>query len=100
MAELCDLMVSSLGQPRYDSPLAEFVADRRTNEHYVDEDDRVLLHDTVLLLTDQTGRPRSSRASNPAGRGAASSSRPAAPRSAWSPAEACARGSTTSSAVW
>ena len=57
MAELCDLMVSSLGDPRYDSPLAEFVADRRTNEHYVDEDDRVLLHDTVLLLTDQQRPP-------------------------------------------
>ena len=56
MTELADLTVASLGPPRYDSPLADYVADRDTNEHYVDEDDRVLFHDTVSQL-EQLGRP-------------------------------------------
>lgn len=50
MTVLADLMVPTLGEPRHDSPLADFIADRRTNEHYVSEDDRVLLHDTVEQL--------------------------------------------------
>jgi 6-phosphofructokinase 1 len=50
MTELVDLMVPTLGEPRYDSPLADFIADRQTNEHYVSEDDRVILHDTVRQL--------------------------------------------------
>ncbi len=57
MAELSDLLVASLGEARYESPLAEFVADRRTNEHYVDEDDRVVFHDTVFQLSDQLSCP-------------------------------------------
>jgi 6-phosphofructokinase 1 len=52
MPELAELMVARLGEPRYDSPLAAFVADRRSNEHYVDEDDRVIFHDTVSQLSD------------------------------------------------
>jgi 6-phosphofructokinase 1 len=56
MTELADLTVASLGPPRYDSPLADYVADRDTNEHYVDEDDRVLFHDTVSQLG-RLGRP-------------------------------------------
>lgn len=52
MTRLADLTVPSLGEPRYDSPLADFIADRRTNEHYVAEDDRVILHDTVRQLTE------------------------------------------------
>src|SRR5688500_18482759 len=51
MTELADLMVASLGEARYDSPLADFVDDRRTNEHYVDEDDRVIFPDTVWQLS-------------------------------------------------
>ncbi len=50
MTELADLMVASLGTPRHDSPLASYVGGRRTNEHYVNEDDRVILHDTVSQL--------------------------------------------------
>ena len=50
MAELADLMVTSLGEPRFESPLADFVADRRSNEHYVEENDRVLFDDTMQLL--------------------------------------------------
>jgi 6-phosphofructokinase 1 len=57
MTELADLMVASLGQPRFDSPLADYIADRRTNEHYVDEDDRVIFHDTVFQLNDLATRP-------------------------------------------
>jgi 6-phosphofructokinase 1 len=49
MTDLADFGVATLGEPRYDSPLAAFVAHRRSNEHYVDEDDRVLFHDTVSL---------------------------------------------------
>ena len=50
MTELADLMVASLGEPRYDSPLSSYIGGRETNEHYVDEDDRVIFHDTVSLL--------------------------------------------------
>ncbi len=58
MTELADLMVASLGESRYDSPLADFVADRRTNEHYVDEDDRVIFPDTVWQLSALGPDPR------------------------------------------
>ncbi len=50
MAELSDLQVSRLGEPRFESPLAGFIGERRTNEHYVSEEDRVLFHDTVSEL--------------------------------------------------
>ena len=53
MAELADLHITRLGEPRHESPLSAFLQDRRTNEHYVAEDDRVLYHDTV---SDMTGR--------------------------------------------
>src|SRR3954453_1569039 len=45
-----DLLVASLGEGRYDSPLSVFIGGRRTNEHYVHEDDRVVFHDTVSEL--------------------------------------------------
>ncbi len=48
-----ELMVSRLGECRHDSPLAKFVAGRRTNEHYVDEQDRVLFDDTVSLVRER-----------------------------------------------
>jgi len=47
---LSELQVPRLGECRFDSPLGKYVAGRRTNEHYVDEDDRVLFDDTVELL--------------------------------------------------
>ena len=37
MTELADLTVASLGEPRYDSPLADYVAGRDTDEQHVDE---------------------------------------------------------------
>ena len=52
---LADLTVSRLGECRHDSPLAKFVAGRRTNEHYVDEQDRVLFDDTVSLIRERGG---------------------------------------------
>ncbi len=55
MADLQDLRVSRLGDPRFDSPLAGFIGGRRTNEHYVSEDDRVLYHDTVSELAGLDG---------------------------------------------
>lgn len=45
-----DLQVRTLGEPTFDSPLAEYVADRTTNAYYVAEDDRVLVDDTITLL--------------------------------------------------
>ncbi len=50
MTDVADLMVASLGEPAFDSPLSDYIADRETNEHYVDEDDRVIFHDTVSQL--------------------------------------------------
>jgi 6-phosphofructokinase 1 len=64
---LADLMVASLGAPRFDSPLADFVADRRTNEHYVAEDDRVVYHDTVSQLRDLARPPHELPSFEPGG---------------------------------
>jgi hypothetical protein len=96
MAELADLHITRLGEPRYESPLSAFVQDRRTNEHYVAEDDRVLYHDTVSLWA-ASGRPGSGRASSRAGHGGSCFSHRGRRRSASSPAAASARDSTTSS---
>ena len=61
MTELADLMVASLGEPRYDSPLSGYISGRETNEHYVNEDDRVLYLDTLSQLrqigVDSDGQP-------------------------------------------
>ena len=51
MPTLGDLQVRRLGECRHDSALARYVSGRRTNEHYVDEDDRVLMDDTLSLIT-------------------------------------------------
>ena len=97
---LSELQVPRLGECRFDSPLGKYVAGRRTNEHYVDEDDRVLFDDTVELLRARQlpldELPTSSRAAP----GAGSSSSPAPRGSASSPAAASAPASTTSSAGW
>ena len=47
------LTVAHLGECRHDSPLAKYIAGRRTNEHYVDEQDRVLFDDTISLVRDR-----------------------------------------------
>lgn len=57
MTTLADLTVASLGEPRYNSPLAGYVADRTTNEHYVEEGDRVIFPDTVSGLSATTLPP-------------------------------------------
>ncbi|MGH3828533.1 MAG: hypothetical protein ACRDQX_15380, partial [Pseudonocardiaceae bacterium] len=45
-----DLSVKTLGAARIESPLAALLDARRTTEHYVDEDDRVLLDDTLSMV--------------------------------------------------
>ncbi|GAA2547305.1 ATP-dependent 6-phosphofructokinase [Pseudonocardia hydrocarbonoxydans] len=46
-----DLTISTLGPARIASPLAELLDNSRTSEHYVDEDDKVLLDDTLAGIT-------------------------------------------------
>lgn len=45
-----NLRVRSLGECRYESPFSTMLADKHTSPHYVSEDDRVLLEDTVSML--------------------------------------------------
>lgn len=77
MVTLDDLQVRTLGQPTIDSPLAHYVQNRETNEHFVAETDRILYDDTLDLIAarglplDQapsfeTGGPRSKIFFNPA----------------------------------
>ena len=50
MVRLEDLQVRQLGECRHESALAKYVGGRRTNDHYVEESDRVLFDDTIQLL--------------------------------------------------
>ena len=50
MVTLEDLQVRQLGECRHESALAKYVGGRRTNDHYVEETDRVLFDDTIQLL--------------------------------------------------
>lgn len=50
-----DLSIKTLGPARIESPLAVLLDARQTTEHYVDEDDRVLLDDTVRLVRARGG---------------------------------------------
>ena len=45
--QAADLTVATLGPCRIDSPLKPLIDARKTTEHYVDEFDRVLFHDTL-----------------------------------------------------
>ena len=65
-ASLADLQVSHLGPSRFTSPLSNYLEGRRTNEHYVDEDDRVLLDDTVSLI-DRYAQPSERPSFEPGG---------------------------------
>lgn len=56
MVTLADLQVRQLGECRHTSPLGKYVAARETNDHYVDENDRVLFDDTLRLVA-QHGVP-------------------------------------------
>lgn len=91
MTEVADLVVASLGEPTFDSPLSDYIADRRTNEHYVDEDDRVVFHDTISQLTDLGCPPADLPSFEPGGPRRRLFFPPAAPGSASSPAVASAR---------
>lgn len=78
MITLADLQVSTLGECRFDSPLASYVAGRATNRYFVAENDRVLLDDTIDLVeahgdvpldqipSFETGGPRAKLFFNPA----------------------------------
>ncbi len=57
--EAAELRVRSLGDCRTESPLGALVTRRGTTEHYVDENDRVLLDDTVAMLAARAGEPPS-----------------------------------------
>src|SRR5689334_6928737 len=46
-----DLAVNTLGPCRIDSPLVRLLRKQGTTQHYVDESDRVLLHDTVAMVS-------------------------------------------------
>jgi 6-phosphofructokinase 1 len=50
-----DLVIKTLGVARIDSPLAALLDTRLTTEHYVDEDDRVLLDDTLSMVRARGG---------------------------------------------
>jgi hypothetical protein len=45
-----DLSIKPLGQARIESPLAGLLEARQTTEHYVDEEDRVLLDNTLGMV--------------------------------------------------
>jgi 6-phosphofructokinase 1 len=47
MIDSQDLVVSTLGLPRIDSPLGELLRQHEQSEHYVEESDRVLFDDTL-----------------------------------------------------
>jgi 6-phosphofructokinase 1 len=47
---LDDLRVRALGDCHHDSPFAERLSTKKTSPHYVHEDDRVLVDDTVSVL--------------------------------------------------
>jgi 6-phosphofructokinase 1 len=46
-----DLGVTTLGACRIDSPLVRLLRQQGTTQHYVDESDRVLLDDTVAMVS-------------------------------------------------
>lgn len=59
MITLADLQVKTLGECRFDSPLANYVAGRASNRYFVAETDRVLLDDTIDLLDSRGDVPLS-----------------------------------------
>jgi 6-phosphofructokinase 1 len=74
---LDDLQVRTLGPSTIDSPLAHYVQNRETNEHFVAETDRILYDDTLDLIAArglplhqapsfETGGPRRKIFFNPA----------------------------------
>lgn len=46
-----DMSIATLGPARIDSPMRAVLDARRSTEHYVDEDDRVLLDDTLSMVS-------------------------------------------------
>ena len=50
MVQLADLSVRTLGRCRFPSPFSTRLADKQTTPHYVHEDDRVMLDDTISVI--------------------------------------------------
>jgi 6-phosphofructokinase 1 len=55
MVDPAQLHVRTLGEGRIASPLGGLLTRHGTTEHYVDEDDRVLLDDTLAMLSARSG---------------------------------------------
>lgn len=64
---MTDLAVATLGPCRIDSPLKPLIEGRKTNVHYVEEDDRVLFHDTASLMAAAGVSPNALPGFEPAG---------------------------------
>ena len=79
MVTLQDLQVRQLGECRHESALAKYVGGRQTNDHYVEENDRVLFDDTIALLRSHHVPLDRYRHWNRVGRGARSTSNRAPP---------------------
>ena len=90
MVTLEDLQVRQLGECRHESALAKYVGGRRTNDHYVDETDRVLFDDTIQLLEAHNVPLDQVPTLEPGGPRARSFTRRARPGRALSPAAGCA----------
>jgi hypothetical protein len=69
-----DLSINTLGQAQIESPLAALRNARKTTEHYVDEDDRVLLDDTLGMVWTRGGSISALPSFEPAGPDTKSSS--------------------------
>lgn len=65
--QAADLTVAMLGPCRIDSPLKPLIDARKTTEHYVDELDRVLFHDTLAEITATGLQPADLPGFEPAG---------------------------------
>jgi 6-phosphofructokinase 1 len=52
--QLEDLHIRTLGECRHTSPFSAWLADKQTTPHFVHEDDRVMLDDTISVITANT----------------------------------------------
>ena len=67
MIDSQDLVVSTLGLPRIDSPLGELLRQHEQSEHYVEESDRVLFDDTLSSVLARNCPPADLPGFEPAG---------------------------------
>jgi 6-phosphofructokinase 1 len=67
MVDCRDLVVHTLGTPRIDSPLGEWLDRHEQSAHYVEESDRVLLDDTLSAVEARSRLPSELPGFEPAG---------------------------------